>query len=240
MTMTAAMSMARIYPPRGLLSLARRAPRVSAPTKRSPAARSRTVTRTCAASPSAPPGWTMTPWRCRRSASSAPSSPSARSHRTLAWLRRRRRRRVPRSSAISRAALGGDAGAPRRATSASPLRSASSAPAWASSLTPELGRELLEQRLGARAADGVAAAQAGQAPGLGERAEDEQARVVARAARASRRAPRRRRSRAAPRRAARRRARAARSSSARSVVGAQQLARRVVGVAQRDERACAR
>ena len=57
----------------------------------------------------------------------------------------------------------------------------------------------------AGAADRVADAQAGQAPGLGEAAEDEQARVVARAARASVGAAGRRRTRRAPRRAARRR-----------------------------------
>ena len=42
----------------------------------------------------------------------------------------------------------------------------------------ELRLELREQRLGAGAADGVAAAQPGQAPRLRERAEDEQPRVV--------------------------------------------------------------
>ena len=43
---------------------------------------------------------------------------------------------------------------------------------------PELGLELLEQGLGARAADRVAHPQAGEAPGLGEGPEDEQAREL--------------------------------------------------------------
>ena len=103
-----------------------------------------------------------------------PRRRAARSHRTLAWLGATsigmlaQRLDAPRRAAVDheRRAL--------RAPRLADRRSASSAPAWASSLTPSVGLEPLEQLLGAGPADRVAAAQPGQAPGLGERAEDQQ------------------------------------------------------------------
>ena len=146
--------------------------------------------------------------------SSAPSTPSARQPQDVG-LARRTSSPSSRSARGQARALGCDGGcrgrrrAPRGAQRLEHAR-------LRQLVEAELGLELLEQRLGARAADGVAAAQAGEAPGLREGAEDEQPRVILERARARRRAARRRRSRAAPRRAARRRARAARAAARRS------------------------
>ena len=180
--------------------------------------------------------------RARRSRRSAPAARRARRRRAVGARARGRwpgcrdaRSRLAAARARSRARSAATrAHAPRRRARRA-LRSASSAPAWASSLRPSSGSSSLEQRLGAGAADRVAAAQPGQAPGLREACGRRAAAGGRRAAPARRRAARRRRSRRSASSSSTTTRSGSASSSARSSPIGEQLARRVVGVAERDD-----
>ena len=159
-------------------------------------------------SPIAPPGWND-------------DSPGARGVRRARRRRRRAGAATGRWPGVGATSYGLSASAPttaarwaatmpaRSRTRPSVERSASSAPSWARSLTPRSGSSCSSSAPASGDADGVAAAQARQAPRLGERAEDEQARVLARAAAGSRRPPGRPRSPRGPRPRTRQHARAA-------------------------------
>src|SRR4051794_5929606 len=85
----------------------------------------------------------------------------------------RRASRAPRAAREARGAVGDARGPPRPPRPAGAPR-ALGGPGLTQLVQPALGPRALEQRSGARPADRVAAAKAGQAPRLRERAKDQQ------------------------------------------------------------------
>ena len=167
--------------------------------------------RTWRGSPSAAPPATSTPARARRVDSSSPSSVGCAAHTKFAWLSVTSKPRS-RSAAVSRRAprrprdvLGEQIGAAAQRLEGAGLGYLGDA---------EVGLELGQQLLRAWAADRVADAQPGEAPGLREAAEDEQPRMVLEQLQRGVGRAGRRRTRRATRRAARRRPPAGRRAAA--------------------------
>ena len=149
----------------------------SARSRRSPASGRWIDARTQAPSPSGPPGATITPWRSSRRASSPPSIPSRAQPEHVGLAGRDVQPEVAHGVAVSRVRSAATIAARARHHAAGVAQRLERA-GLGELVEPELGLELLEQRLGAGPPDRVAHAQAGQAPGLGEGAEHQQAREL--------------------------------------------------------------